>query len=131
MIGHPPIPIGITLYDHYNFGSPRVGRADWADAFAKALSTHRGASWRIVNNADLIPQVPPTELKAFPPEFIHIDGGKRIFKDKEPEDIASERNVDPPPQPIKIPHTMKELWKLLKESGDHCKDVFFALANDY
>jgi hypothetical protein len=93
----PPKDISFTIGDQYSFGAPRVGNEDWAKANATWIAVQRGSTWRIVNNKDIVPQVPPTKLKPDQLDFYHTDNGKRIFKYHAPENIASEIGGPPPP----------------------------------
>ena len=91
------------------FGSPRIGIEDWADAIYTNVGNHNGSSWRIVNESDFVPQVPP--LKSGGPGYIHIDNGWRIFAGAVPATIATERGTTPQPpdwwNPIKIAEDVK------------------------
>ncbi|KAF4840883.1 Lipase [Colletotrichum siamense] len=53
----------IQTGDEYTFGCPRVVSNDWAAMNQDRVSKKKGQSWRIVNDEDLVPQVPPTTVK--------------------------------------------------------------------
>ena len=117
--GGMPIAIG----DEYTFGAPRVGSDDYAQLNAKVVDLQAGQSWRIVNDQDIVPQIPPTEIPPSTPErlqFHHIDNGMQIFPDKEPEKIASERGRTDWPKPYDI-KTFEELVKAIVQTADHSK----------
>ena len=78
----------IAMGDEYTFGAPRVGSDDYAELNAKLVYYQAGQSWRVVNDQDIVPQIPPTEIPPETPErlqFHHIDNGMRIFPHKGPE----------------------------------------------
>lgn len=50
----------IQMGDEYTLGCPHVGSNDWNQYL---MSRKEGQSWRIVNDEDLVPQVPPNTLK--------------------------------------------------------------------
>jgi len=114
------LPAPASLGDLYTFGSPRVGLADWAQAVYDNAGNPKylGQLWRIVNNIDLVPDVPPSTLKSTPP-FFHIDNGFKIFKDKDPAALPTERGMNPPPPPFPLPHNIKEAIEVLLKGGDH------------
>lgn len=80
----------IIMGDEYTFGAPRIGSNLWSKLNTTLVDVHRGRSWRIVNNHDLVPQVPPTTLQRKQRDFHHIDTGVRIWPHKGPEQIPSE-----------------------------------------
>ena len=88
------LPAGTRLGDLYNFGSPRVGQKAWSQAFYESLGGNfPGGAWRIVNDKDIVPQVP--SLLKYKPKtgpFYHIDNGIQIFKEAKPAPIETERN---------------------------------------
>jgi len=51
------LPAGIPA-TIYNFGSPRVGNKGFAEYFEKEFGTFGGATWRVVNKADVVPHMP-------------------------------------------------------------------------
>lgn len=104
--------------DAYTFGSPRVGSQSWADMNAKLVDIHEGQLWRIVNSDDIVPLVPPSDLK---PDvgFYHLDTGVRIFTDYPPAPIPTERG-GPPPTGIKVGNIPELLARVL-DSSNHCK----------
>lgn len=87
--------------DEYTFGAPRIGSNEWSRLTSKLVEVQRGRSWRIVNNHDLVPQVPPTTLQPKQRDFHHIDTGVHIWPYKEPSQLPSEVNQpNPKPYPI-------------------------------
>ncbi|KAF5254535.1 hypothetical protein FANTH_793 [Fusarium anthophilum] len=100
MMQNASLPARARLGDLYNFGSPRVGQRAWSQAFYENLGgKFPGGAWRIVNDKDIVPQVP--SLLRYKPKtgpFYHIDNGIQIFKQAKPAPIESERdgtgNVD-------------------------------------
>jgi hypothetical protein len=79
----------VVMGDEYTFGAPRVGSNLWAKLNSTIVDIQRGRSWRIVNNHDLVPMVPPTTLQKGR-DFRHIDTGVHIWPYKAPEMIKSE-----------------------------------------
>ncbi|KAF5541109.1 lipase class 3 [Fusarium mexicanum] len=100
MMQNASLPGGARLGDLYNFGSPRVGQKAWSQAFYENLGgKFPGGAWRIVNDKDIVPQVPSLlRYKDKTGPFYHIDNGIQIFKQAKPTRIESERdgagNVD-------------------------------------
>ncbi|SCN66169.1 uncharacterized protein FFB20_13833 [Fusarium fujikuroi] len=94
MMQNASLPAGARLGDLYNFGSPRVGQKAWSQAFYENLcGNFPGGAWRIVNDKDIVPQVP--SLLKYKPKtgpFYHIDNGIQIFKEAKPAPIETERN---------------------------------------
>ncbi|KZW03795.1 alpha/beta-hydrolase [Exidia glandulosa HHB12029] len=89
---------GFALGDLYTFGSPRVGHNDFAKAFQKAVksSKNSGSSWRIVNNRDIVADVP---LKTPIPGigmYVHVDCGLKIYPQRSPTPLDSEIGVSRP-----------------------------------
>lgn len=80
----------IILGDEYTFGAPRIGSNEYARLNKTLVDHQRGQSWRIVNNHDLVPQVPPTTLQRKQRDFHHIDTGVRIWPYKGPEQLPTE-----------------------------------------
>ncbi|KAF2836459.1 lipase [Patellaria atrata CBS 101060] len=120
----PETPSNIFFFmgDEYTFGAPRVGCEEWSEMTLNLVGWQRGRSWRIVNDKDIVPQVPPTMIKPAQLDFYHIDDGMRIFKDKNPEPIPTERHLPPaPPYDIK---TMKDLI-------DTVIKIRYHMPNDY
>ena len=113
----PPKDFSFAIGDQYSFGAPRVGNEDWAKANATWIAAQRGSIWRIVNNKDIVPQVPATMLKPDQLDFYHVDNGKRISKNHVPENIPSEIG-SPPPPPYSI-KTFKDLVNAVIQGGDH------------
>ena len=112
-----------TMGDEYNFGAPRVGSQDWAKYNNLLMSEGHGISYRIVNDQDIVPQVPPTDLKKDQLDFYHIDQGYRIYKNKAPTTIPTEVGGQPP-QPYPIPSgNVKDLITAVMESIYHCESL--------
>lgn len=84
----------IMMGDEYTFGAPRIGSNEYARLNRTLVDVQRGRSWRIVNNHDLVPQVPPTTLQRKQRDFHHVDTGVRIWPYKGPEEIPTE--IDKP-----------------------------------
>lgn len=111
-------PEHATMGDQYTFGAPRVGSQDWARYNAKLVAQAEGRTWRIVNNRDIVPQVPPTTLKRTEVNFRHVVQGVQIFNNKVPEKIPDEtEGPNPPPYSIK---NFKEFIKAVIDGKDHC-----------
>lgn len=108
----------LVMGDAYTFGSPRVGSESWADMNAKLVDIHEGQIWRIVNSDDIVPLVPPSDLK---PDvgFYHLDTGIRIFTDYPPAPLPTERG-GPPPTGIKV-GSIPELVARVLGSSNHCQ----------
>ncbi|GJJ14336.1 hypothetical protein Clacol_008600 [Clathrus columnatus] len=85
--------------DLYAYGAPRVGLEDFAIAAKGAVHSDaicKGSSWRIINNNDLVPNVPLIPLFPFSPNpFIHIDYGYKTYPNKTPELKPSEIGTSP------------------------------------
>ena len=115
-----PIAVG----DEYAFGAPRVGSNDYAQLNADLVGLHDGQSWRIVNDQDIVPQVPLTKI---PPqteerlEFHHIDNEVQIFPAKAPQALPSEVG-GPKPYDIK---NLPDLITAILQSLDHSKPMLF------
>lgn len=101
----------MMMGDQYTFGSPRVGGNAWAAMHTALVGAQRGRVWRIVNDNDLVPHVPPTDLPRMQDlvDFHHLDSGVRIFPDKDPEALPSE--IDQPNLP---PYPVLNIAKFLK-----------------
>ena len=67
-----PDTLPITIGNEYTFGAPRVGSDDYATLNSKLVEIQHGQSWRIVNNKDIVPQVPPTEIPPKTPERLQF-----------------------------------------------------------
>jgi hypothetical protein len=111
-----------TMGDEYTFGAPRVGSQDWAIYNGNMVSKNPGLTYRIVNNDDMVPQIPPTTLKKNQTDFYHVDGGFRIYSDKTPTAIPSEIG-GPPPEPYPIPGSLEKFIELILDGSDHCKSL--------
>ena len=74
-----------ALGDLYTFGSPRVGRTDFAADLRAAVQQPFGSSWQIVNEKDPVAQLPLLILG-----FRHVDALYRIFPNKPPAAGSSE-----------------------------------------
>lgn len=110
------LPPHMVFGDMYTFGCPRIGQNEFAKSIRDNL-THEmtGSSWRIVNDNDLVPKVPP--VWKLDPEFIHLNEGYTIKKDAKPQKLASEIDTHTIPPPF--PTTIKELFGLLKQIRAH------------
>ncbi len=62
---------GYPVYGIYTFGSPRPGNAEFADALNAVVS---GPHWRVINDGDIVPHVPP--------EPFYSHSGKRMILEK-------------------------------------------------
>ncbi|WYZ43603.1 hypothetical protein EsH8_VII_000039 [Colletotrichum jinshuiense] len=118
--------------DEYTFGAPRVGSQAWAVYNNSVVSPSEGQSWRIVNNDDLVPQIPPTSLKPNQLDFYHIDKGMKIFSDSPPEPISTE--IGGPTPPIVNFKDFCELVKAVIDATDHLpiayhKSIVYAIKN--
>ena len=117
--GGMPIAIG----DEYTFGAPRVGSDDYVQLNATLVGYQAGQSWRIVNDQDIVPQIPPTEIPPTTPErlhFHHIDNRMQIFPNKGLEKIDSERGRKDWPKPYGIKN-LEEFKKAISDTKDHSK----------
>ena len=85
-----PGPGEMMMGDEYTFGAPRTGSDEWARLNLTLVNAQRGRSWRIVNNHDLVPQVPPTTLQRKQRDFHHINTGVHIWPYKAPEQMPTE-----------------------------------------
>lgn len=121
----PKLPKPTLVGDLYTFGSPRLGLAKWAQRFYEAVGEQAGSSWRIVNDKDIIPDGPPTELQKTPPYFFHLDNGYRISKNAAPLELATERGMTPPPPPIPFPRDFHDIMELLNKTGDHFPQEYY------
>lgn len=54
-----------------------------------------GASWRIANNNDYVPEVPVTLISWWPNPFVHVDSGWKVYKDQKPKQLKSEIGTHP------------------------------------
>lgn len=87
--------------DEYTFGAPRIGSNGWARLASELADVQRGRSWRIVNNHDLVPKVPPTTLQPTQLDFHHVDTGVHIWPYKSPAQLPTEIDQpNPKPYPI-------------------------------
>ncbi|KAI7761165.1 hypothetical protein LZL87_001980 [Fusarium oxysporum] len=119
LIDAPKFLPGFKMGDEYTFGAPRVGSNDWALINRSLATDGDGQIWRIANSDDLVPQVPPTDLFKIEGSFYHTDQGVTIFKDKDPQDIASEINGPPPPG--RKFTSWKEFKRDVIDAGPHLK----------
>lgn len=76
------LPPQTALGDLYTFGSPRNGNSAFANALRKHLGSHTGSSWRIVNDGDLVPVLPPQRSRLG--TFSHVDTHYTIDDEKAP-----------------------------------------------
>ncbi len=98
------------LGDLYTFGSPRVGRGDFASPLEVAMTAATyGSAWRIVNQGDYVTKVPasaPWPISTDP--FIHVDASYVVSQNAKPKPGPSEIGTHPQwtlPTPWK-PHGM-------------------------
>jgi hypothetical protein len=122
LIDIAPNKMPISIGDEYTFGAPRVGSDDYAQLNFDLVSLQAGQSWRIVNNQDIVPQVPPTLIPPATTErlqFHHIDNGVQIFPDRAPEGLSSERG-GPWPTPYDI-NNFNDMKNAILNSSDHSK----------
>ncbi|KAG8999835.1 hypothetical protein FRB94_005893 [Tulasnella sp. JGI-2019a] len=108
------LPPKCTLGDIYTYGSPRLAQRDLGENYVKYLKN--GSSWRIVNDNDLVPQVPPVKPSSVTGIFNHINNGIKIFKDKPPQSLSSELGTSPPPKS----------WPKTSELYSHQTDAYYA-----
>jgi hypothetical protein len=113
------LPAGseIVMGDEYTFGSPRVGNEMWAANCVRLVDVQPGSSWRIVNNEDIVPQVPPTELMPSQVDFYHVNNGYQIFSKKSPVPIPSE--IGGPPPPVYQLRSLRDLIEAVRDSVYH------------
>ena len=123
-----PETLPITIGNEYTFGAPRVGSDDYATLNSKLVEIQHGQSWRIVNNKDIVPQVPPTQIPPKTPErlhFHHIDIGMEIFPNKAPEVLPTEIGGEwPVPYPV---HNLPEMLKAILQTKEHSKPILLQL----
>ncbi|KAF8883302.1 Alpha/Beta hydrolase protein [Mucidula mucida] len=105
------------LGDLYTFGSPRVGRRDFASPLEVAMTAATcGSAWRIVNQGDYVTKVPasaPWPISRDP--FIHVDASYIVSQNAKPMPGPSEIGTYPRrtlPTPWK-PHGVGEYYKSL------------------
>lgn len=98
------LPSKLAVHDLFNFASPRIGLGDFAYKVQRVVAApDKGCTWRIVNNTDPIPKVPPVKILAEGYPFVHIDDGMKIYSDKKPTLMPSEIGPSPPgPGPIPL-----------------------------
>lgn len=119
------LPKVIAPGDQYTFGAPRVGSQKWALFNRESVLKHEGLTWRIVNNTDIVPQVPPTRLMSHQLDFYHVETGMRIFSDKAPVTIPTEIG-GPLPEPYPIPpHTIGEFIKSFIDTLNHIPNYYY------
>ena len=107
----------VAMGDEYTFGAPRVGSQNLAIFNRSVVTDLEGQSWRIVNNQDIVPQVPPTSLKKQQLDFCHVDQGQKIFKNQLPQPIPSE--IGGPLPPVYDIKSWEDFVKAVKQSTDH------------
>ncbi|KAK2748800.1 lipase [Colletotrichum kahawae] len=117
------VPENIQMGDEYTFGCPRVGSNDWAAMNQDIVSMNEGQSWRIVNDKDLVPQVPPTTLKPDQLNFRHVDNGWRIFSHQSPQSIPSE--IGGPTPPVYQLKDWEEILKAVYQSTYHLPNFYY------
>ncbi|KAI0086452.1 hypothetical protein BDY19DRAFT_343649 [Irpex rosettiformis] len=86
------------LRDLYSFGCPRLGgvmnKKDWASQYTKALYSHTGKSWRVVNEYDPVTAVPPVIPWSSTP-WNHVDNGYQVSNKGYPKALPSEVGTRP------------------------------------
>ncbi|KAI0072053.1 hypothetical protein K474DRAFT_458407 [Panus rudis PR-1116 ss-1] len=104
----------------YSLAAPRSCLEPFASEVAKNATAQSGkVTIRVRNGLDPVPTLPPPtkeDLAAYP--FTHVDGGWRIFKDKGPEKIPSERPPNKPEDPMDL-NAAKE------HAVDHGNDKYY------
>ncbi|KAI0072054.1 alpha/beta-hydrolase [Panus rudis PR-1116 ss-1] len=100
-----------NLLDTFNFGdmysiaAPRTCLEPFAAEVGQRATTTTGRIiFRIVNESDPVPTIPPRttdQLEQYP--FVHVDGAWHIFYEKGPEPMASEQPPNSPVDPLPIP----------------------------
>lgn len=122
LIDVAPNKMPIVMGDEYTFGAPRVGSDDYAELNSNLVGLQPGQSWRVVNNQDIVPQVPPTEIPPATKErldFHNIDQGIQIFPDKLPQPLPSELGA-PWPKPYPIDN-IPDMINAILQTSDHSK----------
>ncbi|KAF5975606.1 lipase class 3 [Fusarium coicis] len=119
----PAFPEHATIGDQYTFGAPRIGSQDWAKYNIQLVGEADGLTWRIVNNNDIVPQVPPTSLKLDQLNFRHVGNGVRIFTDNIPQGIPDE--TEGPNPPVYDVGSFKEFIKAVRDGRDHLPNLYY------
>jgi predicted lipase len=83
------LPTNTVLGDLYAFASPRLGEQDFAKALKSHLGPNTGSSWRVVNEDDHVPKVPPVG-PLIPSLFNHLDTGYHIYARALPSRMETE-----------------------------------------
>jgi len=130
----PGTPLA-SLGDLYTFGSPRVGRGDFATAFRAAVSSPQciGSSWRIVNHKDYVPKIPASPPWPFSRDpFVHVDAAYQISPASKPQKLPSEIGTHPSwsiPTAI-VPHCEAIVIFCMTHQDlvviEYCKSMFYA-----
>ncbi|KAF4413913.1 Feruloyl esterase A [Colletotrichum fructicola Nara gc5] len=116
--------IPVNIGDEYTFGAPRVGNEEWATYNNTNFSPPSNSqSWRVVNDQDLVPQIPATSLRPTELDFYHIDKGMKIFNDNVPQPIPTEIGLPPPP-PVQF-DSLAALIKAIKDSTFHLPKSYY------
>jgi len=68
----------------YTYGDPRVGNSDFASYFDSKI----GASWRVVNQNDIVPHLPPEIL-----DFYHVS--TEVWYESEAYQVCDSSGEDP------------------------------------
>ncbi|KAF5598567.1 lipase class 3 [Fusarium pseudocircinatum] len=119
----PAFPEHATIGDQYTFGAPRIGSQGWARYNINLVEGADGLTWRIVNNKDIVPQVPPTSLKLDQLNFRHVGNGVRIFTDSIPQGIPDE--TEGPNPPVYNVGSIKEFIRAVLDGEDHLPNLYY------
>ncbi|KZZ98882.1 lipase [Moelleriella libera RCEF 2490] len=123
LIDVAPGTSAMLMGDEYTFGAPRVGSQDWAVANKRVVGLQPGLSWRIANDGDPVPKVPPTTLKPTQTDFYHVDSGFLISDKNPPAPIPSE--IGGPPPPVYPIDNLEDLIKLVWQAREHLPSAYY------
>ncbi|KZO93397.1 alpha/beta-hydrolase [Calocera viscosa TUFC12733] len=76
------------LIDLHTFGSPRVALSSFGLSLRSLAAQQEVHVWRVVNEGDLVPSVPPVD--ALEQAFEHVDAGVLVEKGKKAQGMKSE-----------------------------------------